>query len=409
MTRTQPAPPTEGPAARQGPAAPSAHAPEPRPPLKIGIVSPYGYPHPGGVNEHVRFTYEAMRRLGHDAWVITSKYGKQRENEGHVIRLGTGYAFPANGSMGRVTLSWRFKERARELLAEHRFDVLHFHEPLVPFLSPTMLDQSDTVNVGTFHAFGGFSPSYWVGKRFAHQLVGKLDGRIAVSGAARHFISRYFPGDYRIIPNGVDLDRFADAEPFEELRDGTVNILFVGRFEERKGLTHLLQAYNRLRKRHVDARLLVVGTGPKAREYRRYVGLRQIRDVEFLGRVSDDDKARYFASADIFCSPATGQESFGVVLLEAMAAGVPIVASDIHGYKNVVQRGVQGLLVEPRKHRALAAALYRLATDADLRNELGDAGRARAPEYSWDRVTERIVDYYHEVRDRVLASGSSRR
>jgi phosphatidylinositol alpha-mannosyltransferase len=384
-------------------ADPSANGQPARGPLKIGIVSPYGYPHPGGVNEHVRHTYEAMRRLGHDAWIITSKYGKQRTTEGRVIRLGTGYAIPANGSMGRVTLSWKFKERARALLAEHRFDVLHFHEPLVPFLSPTVLDQSDTVNVATFHAFGGFSPSYWIGRRFAGQLVDKLDGRIAVSGAARHFISRYFPGDYRIIPNGVDLDRFADAEPLEEWRDGTINILFVGRFEERKGLIHLLKAYHRLRKRHVDARLLVIGSGPKAREYRRFIGLRQVRDVEFLGRLTDHDKARFFASADIFCSPATGQESFGVVLLEAMAAGVPIVASDIHGYKNVVQRDVQGILVEPRNHRALAAALYKLANDEELRHRMGEAGRAMAPDYSWDRVTERIVDFYHEVRERVAA------
>jgi phosphatidyl-myo-inositol alpha-mannosyltransferase len=390
-------------------ADPSVQPTPVRGPLKVGIVSPYGYPHPGGVNEHVRHTYEAMRRLGHDVWIITSKYGKERETEGHVIRLGTGYAFPTNGSMGRVTLSWRFKERARDLLAEHRFDVLHFHEPLVPFLSPTMLDQSDTVNIGTFHAFGGFSPSYWVGKRFASQLANKLDGRIAVSGAARHFISRYFPGEYRIIPNGVDLDLYADAEPMEELRDGTVNILFVGRFEERKGLIHLLKAYHRLRKRHVDARLLVIGSGPKAREYRRFIGLRQIRDVELLGRVTDDAKARYFASADIFCAPATGQESFGIVLLEAMAAGVPIVASDIHGYKQVVQRGVQGLLVEPKNYRALAAALYALSNDEELRHRMGEAGRARAPEYSWDRVTEQIVDFYQEVRDRVLAERSAAR
>jgi phosphatidyl-myo-inositol alpha-mannosyltransferase len=385
-------------------ADPSANGKPARGPLKVGIVSPYGYPHPGGVNEHVRHTYEAMRRLGHDVWIITSKYGKERATEGHVIRLGTGYAIPANGSMGRVTLSWRFKERARALLAEHRFDVLHFHEPLVPFLSPTVLDQSDTVNVATFHAFGGFSPSYWIGRRFAGQLVDKLDGRIAVSGAARHFISRYFPGDYHIIPNGVDLDRFADAEPLEEWRDGTINILFVGRFEERKGLIHLLKAYHRLRKRKVDARLLVIGTGPKAREYRRFVGLRQVRDVEFLGRLTDHDKARFFASADIFCSPATGQESFGVVLLEAMAAGVPIVASDIHGYKNVVQRDVQGILVEPRNHRALAAGLYKLANDEELRHRMGEAGRATAPDYSWDRVTERIVDFYHEVRERSAAA-----
>ncbi|HEX6139931.1 MAG TPA: glycosyltransferase family 4 protein [Candidatus Limnocylindria bacterium] len=401
MTQIESTAPAAG--VERAPATPSVHPPDQRPPLKIGIVSPYGYPHPGGVNEHVRFTYEAMASMGHDVWIITSKYGKERESEGHIIRLGTGFAFPTNGSMGRVTLSWRFKQRARQLLAEQRFDVLHFHEPLVPFLSPTVLDQSETVNIGTFHAFGGFSPSYWIGRRFAHHLVEKLDGRIAVSGAARHFISRYFPGDYRIIPNGVDLDRYADAEPFEELRDGTINILFVGRFEERKGLIHLIKAYNRLRKRHVDARLLVIGSGPKAREYRRYVGLRQIRDVEWLGRVSDEAKARYFASADIFCSPATGQESFGIVLLEAMAAGVPIVASDIHGYKNVMQRGVQGLLVEPRNHRALAAALYKLATDAELRHQMGEAGRARAPEYDWEHVTGQIIDFYHEVRGRVLA------
>jgi phosphatidylinositol alpha-mannosyltransferase len=379
---------------------------DPRGALKVGIVSPYGYPNPGGVNDHVRNQYEQLTALGHEAWIITSKYGRQRESEGHVIRLGTGWAFPANGSVGRVTLSLRFKQQARELLDAERFDILHFHEPLVPFLSPTLLDASRTVNVATFHAFGGFSPSYWVGRRFAGRLAERLHGRIAVSGAARHFISRYFPGEYRIIPNGVDLDRFVRAEPYEELRDGTLNILFVGRLEERKGLIHLLKAYHRLRKRRVDARLLVVGAGPKLREYRRYVGLRGIRDVEFLGRVSDEEKARYFASADIFCAPATGQESFGIVLLEAMAAGVPIVASDIHGYKQVVQRDVQGLLVEPKKPRALAAALYTLATDPDLRDRMGEAGRLRAPEYSWDRVTEQVIDFYRDVRAAALASGA---
>jgi phosphatidylinositol alpha-mannosyltransferase len=391
---------------REAPAAPAAKpGVKGRPPLKIGIVSPYGYPHPGGVNEHVRFTHEAMRRMGHDVWIITSKYGRQRESEGHVIRLGTGWAAPANGSVGRVTLGLRFKRQAREVLEAHSFDILHFHEPFVPFLSPTVLDQSRTVNVATFHAFGGFSPSYWIGKRFAGRLAERLHGRVAVSGAARHFIHRYFPGDYTIIPNGVDLDRFTSAEPYENLRDGTLNILFVGRLEERKGLIHLLKAYHRLRKRKVDARLLVVGAGPKLREYKRYVGLRGIRDVEFLGRVSDEEKVRYFASADIYCAPNTGQESFGIVLLEAMAAGVPIVASDIHGFKRVVERNVQGLLVEPRNPRALAAALYSLARDPDLRHEMGDAGRARAPEFSWDRVTERIVEFYYETRDRVLAAG----
>lgn len=403
MTKLDEAAPPSATAPVAAPSVPSAAG---RPPLKVALVSPYGYPHPGGVNDHIRNQYEQLRRLGHDAWVITSKYGKERESEGHVIRLGTGWAFPANGSVGRVTLGWQFKEQAREILAEHQFDILHFHEPFVPFLSPTVLDQSQTVNIATFHAFGGFSPSYWFGRRVAGPLAARLHGRIAVSGAARHFISRYFPGEYEIIPNGVDIELYGSAAPLEQLRDGTLNILFIGRLEERKGLIHLLKAYHRLRKRRVDARLLVIGAGPKLREYRRFVGLRQIRDVEFLTRVSDARKARYLASADIFCVPSTGQESFGIVLLEAMAAGVPIVASDIHGYKNVLQRDVQGLLVEPRNHRALAAALYTLARDPELRHQMGEAGRRRAPEYSWPRVTERVVEYYHEVRDRVLAAGA---
>ncbi|MFN2484185.1 MAG: glycosyltransferase family 4 protein, partial [Candidatus Limnocylindria bacterium] len=258
--------------------------------LKVGIVSPYGYPHPGGVNEHVRYTYEAMRRMGHEVKIITSAYGRERESEGDVFRLGVGFAFPSNGSIGRVTFGTRFNEQARELLDRERFDVLHFHEPFVPFLSPLVLRQSRTVNIATFHAFGGFSPSYEIGKRLLGGYARRLHGRIAVSGAARHFITKYFPGDYRIIPNGVDLDRFTTAQPFEELRDGTLNILFVGRLEERKGLMYLLRGYDRLKKRHVDARLIVVGDGPQRGQYRRYVATRRVRDVEFMGRVSDDDK-----------------------------------------------------------------------------------------------------------------------
>lgn len=381
----------------------SSSPPAPRAPLKIGIVSPYGFPHPGGVNEHVRHHYEELRSLGHDAWIITPKYGAERDSEGHVIRLGTGWAVPSNGSVGRLTLGWRIRPRVRDLLAAHRFDILHYHEPFVPFLGPAVLNASETVNIATFHAFGGFSPSYWLGRRAAAGLAGRLHGRIAVSGAARHFIGRYFDAEYRIIPNGVEIEPFARAEPFEELRDGTLNILFVGRLEDRKGLAYLLRGYHRIRKRHVDARLIVVGDGPRLREYKRYVATRRIRDVEFVGHVPLEAKLRYFASADVFCAPSTGQESFGIVLLEAMAAGLPIVASDIHGYKNVVSRDVEGYLVEPRNPRAIAAALYKLAGDPELRNRMGEAGRAKAPEYSWERVTEQVVAYYHEVRDRVLA------
>ena len=290
------------------------------------------------------------------------------------------------------------------MLEEHAFDILHFHEPFVPFLSPTVLDQSKTVNVATFHAFGGFSPSNWIGKRFAGHLAQRLHGRIAVSGAALHFISRYFPGEYEIIPNGVDLDRFVDAQPFEELRDGTLNILFVGRLEERKGLAHSFRPITAF----ASARS-TRGCWWSVRD-RSCASTSVSSACEASGTSSSwagstTTRRSAISHRPTSTGPNTGQESFGIVLLEAMAAGVPIVASDIHGFKRVIERNVQGLLVEPRNPRALAAALYALARDPDLRHDMGEAGRARAPEFTWDRVTERIVDFYYQTLESVLAGG----
>jgi phosphatidylinositol alpha-mannosyltransferase len=233
----------------------------------------------------------------------------------------------------------------------------------------------------------------------------RLHGRIAVSGAAKHFIERYFPGEYKVIPNGVDIDRFQRSVPIARWQDGTSNILFVGRFEPRKGLLELLKAYRLLHKTGCDCRLLVVGSGPLAREARRYVATRRLRGVEFLGRVSDEEKAQLFRTADVYASPATGGESFGIVLLEAMASGTAIVASDIHGYKGVVRRGREALLVPPRDPKALAIAIGRLLGDDEERRAMGDAGRLRAEEFSWPRVTAKVDDFYGVVVRRLAARG----
>ena len=227
----------------------------------------------------------------------------------------------------------------------------------------------------------------------------------AVSAAARHFIDRYFPGDYKVIPNGVDVDRYRRAVPIARWQDGTRNILFVGRHEPRKGLIELLKAYRILRKTGCQCRLLVVGSGPQEREARRYVATRRLQGVEFLGRVSDDEKAQLFKTADVYVSPATGGESFGIVLLEAMAAGTPIVCSDIHGYKGVVRRDREGLLVPPRKPKAIAAAVGQLLADDELRAEMGRNGQERADDFSWERVTAKVDDYYGFVIRRLAAQG----
>jgi phosphatidyl-myo-inositol alpha-mannosyltransferase len=374
--------------------------------VKVGLVTPYIYPLPGGVNQHVRYLYENLRLRGHDVRIISSSHGLQRASEGDVIRIGRGFSMPANGSVGTITISPRFLSQVREVLEREQFDLLHFHEPFVPFLSLVVLGLSNSVNVATFHAFGGFSPAYQLGSRLMRPSVGRIHGRIAVSAVARHFVERFFPGDYKVIPNGVDIGRFDRAVPISRWRDGTKNILFVGRFEARKGLLDLLKAYRILRRSGCECRLLVVGGGPQAKEARRYLMTRNMGGVEFLGRVSDEERDALFKTADVYCSPATGRESFGIVLLEAMAAGTAIVCSDIHGYKGVVRRGREALLVPPGEPKALAGALAQLLGDDERREAMGRSGRARAEDYSWERVTAKVDDYYGFVIRRLAAQGN---
>jgi phosphatidylinositol alpha-mannosyltransferase len=373
--------------------------------MKTGLVSPYVYPLPGGVTQHVRYLYENLRLRGHDVRIITSSHGLQRASEGDIIRIGKGFSMPVNGSVGTITLSPRFVSQVRDMLGREQFDLLHFHEPFVPFLSPIVLRLSTSVNIATFHAYGGFSPSYEFGKRVMKGEAERLHGRIAVSGAAKHFIDRYFPGEYKVIPNGVDVERFQRAVPIARWQDGASNLLFVGRFEPRKGLLELLKAYRILRKAGCECRLLVVGSGPLGKEARRYTATRRLGEVEFLGRVSDEEKAQLFRTSHVYVSPATGGESFGIVLLEAMAAGTPIVASDIHGYKGVVRRDREALLVPPRQPKALAAAIARLLREPALRAQMSAAGVARAQEFSWERVTAKVDDFYGVVIRRLAARG----
>jgi phosphatidyl-myo-inositol alpha-mannosyltransferase len=374
--------------------------------MKIGLVCPYVYPAGGGVAQHVQFLYQGLRMRGHDVRILTASHGPQRASEGDIIRLGVGFSVPINASVGTLTFSPRYLSQIGRMLEREQFDVLHFHEPFVPFLSLFLLRESTSVNIATFHAYAGFSPSYEFGSRTLRGYASRLHGRIAVSAAARHFIDRFFPGDYKVIPNGVDVARFATAVPIARWQDGTPNVLFVGRHEPRKGLLDLLKAHRILRRTGGKSRLLIVGSGPQEREARRYVATRGLNGVEFLGRVSDDEKAQLYKTADVFASPATGGESFGIVLLEAMAAGTPIVASDIHGYKGVVRRGREGLLVPPRQPRELAIAIDRLITDPALREQMGAAGQVRAEEFSWPRVTAKVDDYYGFVIRRLAASGS---
>jgi phosphatidylinositol alpha-mannosyltransferase len=254
------------------------------------------------------------------------------------------------------------------------------------------------VNVGTFHAAkDGGNRLYAYSRRLLKRWFRKLDGKIAVSPAAERLVSRYFPGYYNIIPNGIDIGRFTEAKPLPHFMDGKRNVLFVGRMEKRKGLKYLLRAFIAVKREMPDTRLIVVGEGRLRKGYEQKMREAGVEDVVFAGWVPDDELPRYYASADICCAPNTGNESQGYVLLEAMAAGKPVIASNIEGFASVITDGVEGHLVLPKDGESLALALVHLLADAALRKEMGHRARLRAEEYRWERVAQRVLSYYERL------------
>ncbi len=369
--------------------------------MKIALVSPYDFAYPGGVNEHISRLRDIFLRWGHTVKIIAPYSGEPSGND-HLIPLGVDLVtFPANGTIIRIPnpYSTRLWGPARQILEEEKFDIVHLHEPFMAPVSLGVLRASDTVNVGTFHASRRCSFQYRFWKPVLDRWwVPKLHGWIAVSQPALRFASRYFPGEYHIIPNGVDVGHFsADVAPIEEYCDGKLNILFVGRLEKRKGFKYLLGAYRRLKSDFPDSRLIVVGPAGKLdRDSQLIMQRYRLKDVVFVGYVPYEDLPRYHKTADVFCAPATGKESFGIVLLEAMAAAKPVVASKNEGYVNIVSHGDDGLLVKPKSEVALAKALSQLLQDRALREKMGAMGRQKAENYSWERIARRVMDCYLE-------------
>ena len=368
--------------------------------MKIALVSPYDYAAPGGVGAHIFWLKKNLTRMGHKVKVIAPSSHPMGDD---LIVVGRPIVlFPSNGSIARTSMTpvMFFAPPVRRILNREGFDLIHYHEPMLPPICLNILRFSQTTNIGTFHAcHGNYSRGYTFWRPVIKPWFDNLHGRIAVSNAARDFVNRYFPAEYRIIPNGIELEHFAaDVPPIEEFCDDKLNILFVSRLEKRKGLGYLLDAYEKIKDEFPNTRLIVVGSGNNRRQdYRKYAHEKNLKDVAFVGPVSYQGMPRYYRTADIFCAPATGNESFGIILLEAMAASKPIIASNIDGYSEVVSDGVDGLLVEPQDEDALAQALRKLLSDKSLREQLGAGGRAKVEDYSWERVSQRVMSFYEEL------------
>ena len=369
--------------------------------MKVGLVSPYDYSHPGGVTEHIRHLAKWLDQLGHEVrtFAPSSRSGIEHEVP-HFYRIGRPIPIPVNRSVARITLSFHLADRVNEILDRERFDVLHFHEPLMPALPLTMLRLSPAANVGTFHAFARSNVGYYYGRAIFKHYLERLHAMIAVSEPAREFVRQYFPSaPLRVIPNGVDVDTFKPGlAPIRHLRDDAVNVLFVGRLEPRKGLRDLLRGYQYMKARVPNSRLIIVGDGPQRPRVESFISSHRIEDVVMAGYVPQPVLPRYYASADIFCAPATGRESFGIVLLEAMASGLPVVATEIPGYLSVVSPGRDAVTVRPKGWAELGAALTLLALDEQLRRRMGEAGLEKARRYSWREVAIRVIEVYQQAR-----------
>jgi phosphatidyl-myo-inositol alpha-mannosyltransferase len=380
--------------------------------VRIGIVSQSYYPRYGGVTEHVHNTAVELRRRGHDVTIITGRFRDRREAEPTtgVERVGTNILVPFNRAFVDLTVGFGLRRRMRQVLRAGRFDLLHIHNPNAPTLPLLAIEEACCATVGTFHSGGGRSFLQdtfceWLGRG-----VAQLDARIAVSRTAEASSRLYYPGEYAIIPNGVDTERFhPDLAPFEPWRDGgRVNILFVGRLDPRKGVHHLLAAMPRVVERTGGrARLLIVGNSYLRAQLEARVPAALRDHIRFLGHVPSADLPRWFATGDIFVSPASGNESFGIVLLEAMAAGRPVVATDIPGYRSVIQPGENAEAFPPGDVASLARVLVRLIEDPARRAELARRGRARALEFAWPRVTDRIEAVYRATLERRTAVTSA--
>jgi phosphatidyl-myo-inositol alpha-mannosyltransferase len=374
--------------------------------MRIALVSPYSWTYPGGVTRHIEGLAGQFAATGHDVRVFApfdpadrlsarlhrGARPEDRSVPDFLVPLGRTVGFPANGAISNLAITPHSVTTLRRELDAGRYDVIHVHEPIAPWVGYGVLDVTTAPLVGTFHCYSDNVVSNGLGNVLAgiRRKLNRLHVRIAVSEAAAWTGRRFYGGRYRVIPNGVDVP--ATASPRLARPGGPMRIAFVGQAVERKGLPILLRAFEAVRE-HVPVELLIVGAG------RDEVAplLMDDRGVRVLGKVSDAEKTAVLAEADVLCAPSLGGESFGMVLTEAFAAGTPVIASDIAGYRDVVRDGIDGVLVPRGDATALAETLRDLALDPARRARMASAAAEQAHRYAWPTVAGEVLGAYEDA------------
>jgi len=366
--------------------------------MKIAIVTEYYYPLLGGITEHVHHFAHEVKKMGHEPVIVTADAGRDPnvKEEVEVVRIGKSLPIFSNGSVARFSFGFGVGQKLRALFRERKFDIVHIHSPFVPMLPMLAQRHSNAITVGTFHTHFESSGTLRLFKEQVKKYFDALHGKIAVSHLCVESMDRYFKGEYQIIPNGVDTDKFhPKAEKIARFADGKLNIFFLSRMEPRNGLDYLIKAFSMVRGKRKNCRLIIGGDGPLISYYRALVPAEFEHDVHFIGRINGV-RPSYYATADIFCFPVT-KASFGITLLEAMASGRPSVAFSMPAFDGILTAGQEGILCGEPSAENLAGALLGLLDNEEERFRIGFAARMRAEDFSWDKIAKQVVNYYGEL------------
>ena len=359
--------------------------------LRIGIVCPYSWDFPGGVQNHVRDLAEFLISNGHHVEVLAPAT-ESEDLPDYVVSAGRAISIPYNGAVARILFGVVANNRVRSWIHEGNFDLMHLHEPAIPSLSLLACWAGEGAMVGTFHAAAKYQKAIFAIGPILEPVIEKLSARIAVSESARLTLTAHLETDAIVIPNGIYADNYRDGSSRTEWQGNTIG--FLGRFEEdRKGLPVLLDALPIISRFIPDIRVLIAGPGDSEEVLEKVDP--QLRDrVEFLGKISEADKADFLASVSLYIAPNTGGESFGIILAEAMAGGAAVVASDIPAFADVLGDGQYGALFESENSENLAKVIIDLLRDDAKRKELAAAGAIHAQRFDWGQVGEEIFEVY---------------